>query len=405
MQAFNPTAPPRDVIEAGLVFEDLHQSLYRNLGGRADLEPGSQQLLVGGVGSGKTTELFLAVRWLREQGQALPLYIDISAETDLSSLNSGSLLASFGMYLALTVLSDLAANSELSQKKDKLKETYGKIAEYAYGKQVRRRVEPAQYFEAQYAVAGRVLGGQFVTETVPGKLKPPLPPLSRDTQEIRVPLHEFLSIARETHKDVVAVFDGLDRLLDPTKFWSVVHQDLRLLRELRIPVLATAPLSVLFGTGVGQSISDHFDRVYHLALIAEPDNASLRSVLEKRRGPELLAPPEADLICYSSGGVLRDLVSLARDAAEEAYVSDRDSVAIADIEKVARQLGTGYLRGLGPEAIKTLLDLERIKSFDVSRPANVQLLLTRRVLEYSSTDFRVHPALLSVIPRPEIKRA
>ena len=31
MQAFNPTAPAPEVIEAGLVFEDLHQSLYRNL--------------------------------------------------------------------------------------------------------------------------------------------------------------------------------------------------------------------------------------------------------------------------------------------------------------------------------------------------------------------------------------
>jgi hypothetical protein len=53
MQAFNPTAPAYDVIQAGLVVEDLHQSLYRNLAGRADLEPGSQQLLVGGVGSGE----------------------------------------------------------------------------------------------------------------------------------------------------------------------------------------------------------------------------------------------------------------------------------------------------------------------------------------------------------------
>ena len=47
---------------------------------------------------------------------------------------------------------------------------------------------------------------------------------------------------------------------------------------------------------------------------------------------------------------------------------------------------------------------EESKSFDVSQPANVELLLTRRVLEYSSNDFRVHPALLSVIHGPELKR-
>src|SRR5271157_3486955 len=93
MQAFNPTAPAFDVIQAGLVVEDLHQSLYRNLAGRADLEPGSQQLLVGGVGSGKTTELLLARQWLTDQGHVLPFYIDVSALTDLSSLNAGALLA------------------------------------------------------------------------------------------------------------------------------------------------------------------------------------------------------------------------------------------------------------------------------------------------------------------------
>jgi hypothetical protein len=98
MQAFNPTASARNVIEAGLVFDDLHQSLYRNLASRADLEPGCQQLLVGGVGSGKTTELILAERWLRDHGHVLPLYIDTSAETDLSSLNPGALLASLGLH-------------------------------------------------------------------------------------------------------------------------------------------------------------------------------------------------------------------------------------------------------------------------------------------------------------------
>jgi hypothetical protein len=175
---------------------------------------------------------------------------------------------------------------------------------------------------------------------------------------------------------------------------------------MKVCVLATAPLSVLFGEGVGQSISDHFDRVHHLSVVAsDPENAPLRSELDKRRGSELLTAQQADAICHFSGGVSRGLISLARDAAEEAYVSDHNSITDGGVEKVVRQLGTGYLRGLGPEAIKTLLHLESSKSFKVDVPANTELLATRRVLEYSSTDFRVHPALQSVIPRPEPKRA
>jgi hypothetical protein len=405
MKAFNPTAPAHLVIKAGLVYEDLHLFLFRNLGGRADLEPGSQQLLVGGIGSGKTTELLLAGRWLHQQGNALPIYIDITSETDLSGLNSGSLLASFGMHLAKRLFVDYEVRTQENEKTKKIKETYRKINEYAYGKQIQRWVPSANldWSDDDFPDPGE---GYYVIEKVPGKLKPPLPALRRDIREIREPLEELLAAARDVHKDIVVIFDGLDRLLDPIKFWSVVNQDLRLFRSLKVSILATAPISVLFGVGVGQSVSDHFDRVHHLAVIAsDPGHGFLQSVLEKRGGYQILSKADADSVCRYSGGVLRDLISLARDAAEEAYISEHDSVTCEDVEKVARQLGTGYLRGLGPEAIKTLLHLETSKSFQVDQPANVELLVTRRVLEYSSTDFRVHPALLSVVPRPELKSA
>jgi hypothetical protein len=393
MQTFNPTAPARDVIEAGLVCEDLHHSLFRNLAGRADLEPGSQQLLLGGIGSGKTTELLLCERWLREQGHVLPLYIDISAETDLSSLSSGSLAACFGVHVGRSVIDDPSLCPLMDEKTEKLKKTYSEVIEFAYGRQAKRQASSFTTF----------LLSSAATEEIPGKLSPVL---ARDLREIRHSLEEFLSAVKAVGREVVVIFDGLDRLLDPTRFVSVADQDLRLFRELKVSVIATAPLSALFGGEVGQSISDRFDRVHHLSVIAaDPDNGSLRSVLQKRRGSELLGVEEADTICHYSGGVLRDLISLARDAGEEAYVSDRDLITALDVEKVVHQLGTGYLRGLGPEAIKTLLNLERSKSFQVDQAANVELLLTRRVLEYSSTDFRVHPALLSVIPRPELNRA
>ncbi|MGO8734847.1 MAG: hypothetical protein ACLQVM_18880 [Terriglobia bacterium] len=396
MQAFNPTAPARNVIEAGLVFDDLHQSLYRNLASRADLEPGCQQLLVGGVGSGKTTELMLSERWLKDHGHVLPLYIDTSAETDLSSLNPGALLASLGLHSGEQLSGDFSAGAPTDEVKEKVKQAHDRIKEYAYGKKEIAQSEELTGVAEAYA---NLLAKRLGVREIPGKLKPPLPVLNRDIQEIRIPLNHLLEVLRSMHKDVVAIFDGLDRLLDPTKFWSVVYQDLRMLRELKVSVIATAPLSVLFGVGVGQSISDHFDRVHHLTVIAsEPANTSLWSVLDKRSANSLLNHGIAGSICNYSGGVLRDLISLARDAAEEAYVSDRDYISVGDIEKVAHQLGNGYLRGLGPEAIKTLIQLDRSGSFDLNQPANIELLATRRVLEYSSTDFRVHPSLLSVIP-------
>jgi len=366
------------------------------LAGRADLEPGSQQLLVGGIGSGKTTELLLAAKWFQNQGEGLPLYIDITAETDLSGLNSGSLLASFGIHLGRHLTSDSQETAKL------LKTTSREVREFAYGKQQRVWVPTDDADWDDDPDVGEDPGGYYDTLEVPGKLKPPLPALHREIREIRKPLHELLTAARAIYKDIIVIFDGLDRLLTPEKFWAVVNQDLRLFRELDVSILATAPLSVLFGVGVHQSVTDHFDRVHHLSVLTtDPADGFLQSVLRKRGGAHLLSQEDTDQICHYSGGVLRDLISLARDAAEEAYISEHDTVTPGDVEKVVHQLGTSYLRGLGPEAIKILLSLEKSKSFQIERAENVELLVTRRVLEYSSTDFRVHPALLSVITLTE----
>jgi hypothetical protein len=318
----------------------------------------------------------------------------------LSGLNSGSLLASFGVHLARRVSHDNAA-----PKRD-LEAITERIREYAYGKKQKVWVSrDDEDWDPEPDEGNDEEGGYFTFRDIPGKLKPPLPVLRRDVREISKPLEELLIATKSFYKDILVIFDGLDRLLAPEKFWEVAHQDLRLFRQLGVSILATAPLSVLFGVGVGQAVSDHFDRVHHLStLTTDPKHEFLQSVLRKRGGYDLLRDIDADSICHYSGGVLRDLIALARDAAEEAYISGHDSIVSDDVQKVVQQLGTAYLRGLGQDAIRTLLSLEKSKSFQIGRPANVELLLTRRVLEYSSTDFRVHPALLSAIVRAEQTR-
>ena len=245
MQAFNPTAPAIETIEAGLGVEDLHQSLYRNLAARADLEPGSQQLLVGGVGSGKTTELLLARRWLEAQNHSLPLYIDVSKATDLGGLNSGSLLASLGLRLAARITNDLNDYWRNTSVSAELRKAFAELWSYAYGKTERVRVVEADDTIDDDDIPDWEDEGEYYIVEHPGKLRPPLPSLEREIRNIRDPLVAFLSYLRkkQNDNDIVVVFDGLDRLIDATKFWSVVHQDLRLLRELRVSVLATAPLS------------------------------------------------------------------------------------------------------------------------------------------------------------------
>src|ERR1035437_1858084 len=398
MRKLNPTAPARLAIDSGLVVEDLHGSLFKTMAARADLEPGSQQLLVGGTGSGKTTELLLAERWLKQQGQTLSLYIDISSETDLSGLNSGALLAGFGLHLAKAISGSGFFYGLDDASKRILKEARGEIEGFAFGttKTLWVRDEFPEYdpYE-QY--------GHYVTESVPGKLQPPLPVLQRDIQDIQLPLETFLTAVQERSLDVVVIFDGLDRLPSPDRFWTVVDQDFRALRQMRVGVMAAAPQSVLYGQG--RAVSTHFDRVHQVrAMSPEPeDGGHLKSVITQRGGTELLEQDVVDVICEFSGGVLRDLITLARDAGESAYIEGAEEIQLLHAVAAIQQLGESYLRGLGPDQIGILWRLKKERSFDVAASPNIELLVTGRVLEYSATDFRVHPALEQLLPEPESK--
>ena len=88
---------------------------------------------------------------------------------------------------------------------------------------------------------------------------------------------------------------------------------------------------------------------------------------------------------------------MARDAGEEAYIAGSDRIGTLHAEATIKQLGTSYLRGLGTDEIHALRQLHKTKSFDLSLPVNVQLLVTRRVLEDASRAFHVHPALLPLV--------
>jgi len=400
MRAFNPTAPARDLIKEGLLLPDLHRSLYQAFAVRADLEPGSQQLIIGGIGSGKTTELLMAEDWLSRQAPSIPLYVDITAETDLSDLKSGALLAALGLELIRFIVSKKGASLS-EQQETKFKSATKNIQEFALGKKVRVWVEDdyPEYDSDPPDDDDGDSSGHYEWTTISGKLTPPVPRLRKDIQGIRESIRAFLEIlavVENQERDIVALFDGLDRLITPAKFWSVAHQDLRILKELKVSVLATAPLSVLYED---REIAERFDRIHHSAAISTEgmEQLQLRSVLLKRGGDLLLDKKQMLRLCVGSGGVLRDLITLARDVAEVAYIDGENRVRDSHVESAILQLGTSYLRGLSPRQRSRLIAINKSKEFDLTQHVNVELLATRRVLEYSATDFRVHPALMVAI--------
>src|SRR6185369_10510891 len=112
----------------------------------------------------------------------------------------------------------------------------------------------------------------------------------------------------------------LDRLADPLVFVRVI-EDVRAIRSTGIGLALVGPLASMYGPH--RSVTDHFQRFYpQMAVDVRNDaegRAFLVELLRRRAALDLLPDASAVRLAEWSGGVLRDLVSLARSAGEEAY--------------------------------------------------------------------------------------
>jgi hypothetical protein len=390
MKRFNPIASAKAVINDGLILQSAGRSVFKRLAAGADLNFGSQQLVVGGIGSGKTTELLLAQAELTAHEQLLPLYVDVTAETDLTAVNSGALLASLGLNLWDKIIF-LDPTSEIV-------EVHNELSKLAYGYEEAVWVDGEPQHNEFIPYLEDTGADFFHTINVPGKLKPPFPAIRRDVNQLAAYVSDFLGFLMTRGKEVVILFDGLDRLIKADQFWSVAEQDLRALKPLEISVLVAGPLSIMYSQG--RQVKDYFDEVHYLpTAIADPKKSPfLFEVLRLRGAEELMRPDHMQFLCLASGGVLRDLISLARSAGENAYIDDADQIDGFHVARSIEQLGNSYLLGLGTRQKAILQKLQQSGSFAPSDSDSMELLVSPRVLEQSESRYEVHPALASVLP-------
>jgi Cdc6-like AAA superfamily ATPase len=396
LRRFNPSAPAKSIIGQGLICNEMGYSIAEKLVAGVDLAPGNQQLVIGGIGSGKTTELLLAERRFAETTQMLPLYIDVSADTDLTAVTSGSLLTSLGLRAWKEVDKKTGASSRFQNAFRIIKE-----AADGYYTQVLTPSYLSALTELGFKTREEMEDWQKSHERikVPDKLKPPLSSLQSDIRPLAEAVSEILSVFKSEDIEVVVIFDGLDRLIKPDQFWSVSEQDLRALKIQNISIIIAGPLSLMYGQD--RQITDYFDQFYHLpAAPTDPKVSSfLFDILQKRQIEDFIKDPnQVRRLCRASGGVLRDLISLARSAGENAYLDNSDYVQPLHVDKAITQLRNNYLLGLSTEQIRILDDFLTYRRISPSNPETMELLITRRILERSGGGYDVHPALEPVVP-------
>jgi hypothetical protein len=389
MARLDPAADPLSAIRDGLYVPRPSRSTADEVAARLSLSPTSSHLIIGGIGSGKTTQLLVACNRLSQLADTRAVYVDVSLVHDLSHMAPGTLIVAGGM-----------AAGELLERGDdaNAREAYRQFKRWGRG--YLRRVwvsyndhpdeppddgdneEPDGHYE-------------FVKEKP--LLSSPEKPIDRTVSHKAQHLSAIRDGLRARYPNLVLVFDSLDRLPDPAAFATAVEQDVRAIQKAGIGVVVVGPLRSMFGPH--RTVTDYFQHFYPLPAVDvqrdERGRAFLVEVLRRRAPEDLLPDAACARLAEFSGGVLRDLLALACGVVEEAFMRDADHVEAEHVDVVADAFGRQLIFGLSPKEIEALQRVRQKGTFVPTSDDDMALLMTRRILEYrtETSRFSVHPTL------------
>jgi hypothetical protein len=235
-----------------------------------------------------------------------------------------------------------------------------------------------------------------VSREIEGKVKPLESIEEQDLQELSVLLSKLKRLVTKSSTDFIFLIDGYDRLPEPEKLRLLLESDLALLRNAGIGVILAAPLIVAYLDDPAiQAYFDSFTQIWPIAidergidiLVEVLDHRNAFSLLDKELGPKL---------AKYSGGILRDLVALAKDSAQNAYMEAADHISEGHLDDAIQQLGTRYAKAANGSS--NLHMLRRLDSGDTDysfdrKSSNHRSLLIHRCIIERENGFFVHPAL------------
>jgi hypothetical protein len=344
-------APPRGVSGA---------TLARHFG----LDPVARLLLLGAIGVGKSTALLVAADALSSDGVAVVQYVDAPLYQSMEVPRPGLLLRLAG----LLTLRHRMASGPLNAV---------------------TRVDVAVLHAGLSPDPKADLVDPTFLETA-GELPSP------DIRELEAIVERLgAGVPGWSARPRVLLIDGID-LTDEGASLDALVDDLDALRRLGFGVCIVG--SIGWRYTLSPALLERFDRLLSWTPptpeVDAADHAFLRAVLERRVGASTLAPAVVEQIVMTSGGVMRDLLALARRAVIEAHLDSRLSVEPEHVVRAVAELG--YERQLSLNA--AALEVAR-RFLDDSTPArgdHVADLLRRAILlpiDANQQRFRVHPAL------------
>lgn len=348
------TSNPARAIEKGFHVPSPFQPSWDLLAKRIEVDPARAHLVLGPIGSGKTTQLLRLAEQLNAGESVQAFYVDVSLPSKIVIGGGDPAITQKVLSSAPQVICAVLAqtiHSELDGKRLQVQEK----------------------------------GWRWVLDE----------------------LAAFCLLAG-SGKKTVFLLDALDRL--PIADFG---QHLASFRELKAHEFGLVVVgSVDLVLQDGSDVYDHFDRVERHPIVDvlqdEPGRRALVAMLRRRVDDgELLSDEVCDEIVLRSGGVLRDMFLLARGAIEEAWVTGAARVTSghiteASLHLVDRMLSYAQQNLKRWELLQEALGAppRALSSAELHGLAARNLLLERR--RGAVRTFEVHPLLVDVIRRREV---
>lgn len=357
---------------------------------RLEIDPESSHLLLGGVGSGKTTTLLMVREELKAVPDLLPLLLDVSQWHDLWKLEPGALLVMAGCAIARALHGRLDSDAKALELR---------FNEWAYG---------GSKWEPDYDYAGPPddddgVPGHWVR--FDGMLTPPGSGIASPVAEKRGALKKLVAFATAVGSRPILLFDSMDRVSDEKKFLAIVEQDLEALKVSSVGCVVAGPITALYEPS--HLVLDRFEK-WHLQRWVDPTTDAgskfLAEVLAKRTTEALVPGDVRTQLAHLSGGALRDLIALAHASVEEAYLSGSETVSSEQVEKAAELFGRTLVRGLHHFQLMKVRELSRTTFLFSPTQEVIPLLVNRVIFEYRNGEVRydIHPTIRRLIDNGQL---
>ncbi len=380
-----------------------------------DAPANGKLIFAGHRGCGKSTLLAKFSAQMMEQGYVVTLF-SVADMIEMSDINHVNILYAITLTL-LNKLQELKINISPDTEKS-LREWFTTTQTETVTKDLKSEVGlGGDFFKL---ITAKLKNEATFREEIKKTYERKVSELAKKADEIAALINHY------TNKEVLVIIDDLDKL-DLSLVEEIYKNNINSLFLPKFRIIYTIPIAVIRNNDLLATLQSVTPRIYLMAVCKffkqgdshKPDGVPKEElinlflqILKKRIPEELMEPDTARQIVLKSGGVVRELVRIARECCSQCLLLIRSEPQRTDIkindeilQLAIKDLRNDFARPLGDKLYSILVTTyNHLTPPDAKSEEFLSLLHGLSVLEYENDDlwYDVHPIVADLLKRKKL---